>query len=225
MRHPLAVAALPLGALLVLPGCETNETVVVPTLVATCEARPASGRAPLSVSFLLGVTGAQGAFAVTIAYGDGDSGTNPDAPHTYASAGTYVASFTVATPTQSARCPVTVTVEAPLPPVNRPPDVVFETAPRAGGPNGDRITGPAPLTVRFDLCASSDPEGDVLYFMMDRDGNGAYDSGGTTGAYCRRSWTYAAGSWRPKVCVRELDASGQPLHEDQCRTYTVVAAP
>jgi PKD repeat protein len=86
------------------PGCQTEDSVVAPALGATCEARPPSGEAPLAVSFVLGISGAEGSFTVRISYGDGTTGTNPDLPHTYATAGSYTASFEVATATQSARC-------------------------------------------------------------------------------------------------------------------------
>lgn len=223
MRRPLAAAAL--AALAALPGCQEDK-VVAPSLALTCEARPASGTAPLPVSFLLGVSGAEGSFGVSIAYGDGASGTNPDAPHTYTSAGTYVAAFTVTTASQSALCSTTVTVSAaPPPPANRPPDPVFKTTPDAGGSNQDRISGAAPLAVRFNLCATSDPEGDPLWFSMDFDGDREFDAEGTTGAWCRRDWTYAAGTWRPRVCVHDMTASLDALHEDQCKSYTVTVTP
>jgi hypothetical protein len=222
MRRPLAAVAL--AALAALPGCQKDQ-VVAPSLAVTCEARPASGPAPLPVSFLLAVSGAEGTFGVSIAYGDGASGTNPDAPHTYASAGTYVAAFTVTSAAQSARCSTTVTVSAPPAPANRPPDPVFKTTPDAGGSNQDRINGTAPLGVRFNLCPTTDPDGDLLWFSMDFDGDRKFDSEGTTGAYCRRDWTYAAGTWRPRVCVHDMAASYEALHEDQCKSYTVTVTP
>ena len=223
MRRPLA--ALALAALAALPACQKDQ-VVAPSLGVTCEARPASGRAPLPVSFLLGVTGAEGSFGVSISYGDGVSGTNPDAPHTYVSAGAYVASFTVTTATQSARCSATVTIDAaPPPPANRAPDPVYKTTPDAGGSNQDRITGAAPLAVRFNLCASGDPDGDLLWFSFDFDGDRRFDAEGTTGAFCRRDWTYALGTWRPRVCVHDMTASYEALHDDQCKSYTVTVTP
>lgn len=228
MRRTLAVAVLPAAAALaVLPGCHKDE-VVSPTLVATCEARPASGNAPLPVTFLVGVSGAEGAFGVSIAYGDGTTGTNPDATHTYAPAGTYLASFTVTTPTQSARCSAAVTVATgptptPTPGENQPPNPVFKTTPAASASN--KITGTAPLSVRFNMCATSDPEGDRLYFLMDFDGDGKWDSGGSTGANCRKDHVYAAGTWKPTMCVQDRDAADESIHDDQCRTYTVTVTP
>jgi len=225
MRRTLVVAALPVVALVLLPACK-DENVVAPTLVATCEARPGSGTAPLPVSFVVGVSGAAGSFAVAIAYGDGSSGTNPDAAHTYAAAGSYIASFTVTTATQSARCSATVTVTAPPPPpANLPPTPVFKSTPEAGGSNADRINGTAPLSVRWNMCPSSDPEGDILWFLYDFDGNGRFDREGTTGAFCRTDYVYAAGTWHTKLCVHDMGPGYEPLHPDQCKTFTVTVAP
>jgi len=209
------------------PGCQEEQTVTAPALAATCEARPISGPAPLVVSFLLGVSGAEGPFSVSVSYGDGASGTNPDAPHTYAAAGTFTAAFTVTTATQSARCSAAVTVQpgpspSPSPGANQPPKAVFKSTPDAVG---GTISGTAPLSVRFNMCASSDPEGDRLFFLMDFDGDGRFDLAGTTGAHCRSDHVYAAGTWRPRNCLRDVDTAGEALHDDQCHTYTVVASP
>jgi PKD repeat protein len=210
-------------------GCTKETTnVTAPTLSATCEARPASGAAPLPVSFLLSVAGAEGPMTVALSYGDGVSGSNPDTPHTYAAAGSYVASITVSTSTQTARCAATVTVSAgpqptPSPTGNQPPTPVYKTNPAA---SGSTISGRAALTVAFNMCQSSDPEKDPLYFSMDFDGDGRFDSGGTTGADCRRDYTYPApGTWTPRICLHDLGPDGAALHKDQCRTYTVSVTP
>jgi PKD repeat protein len=208
-----------------LPGCH-KQTITQPTLSASCQAQPASGAAPLAVAFLVSVAGAEGPFTVAVSYGDGASGSNPDLPHTYAGAGSYTASFTVTTATQSARCVAAVTVGAPsASPAggNRPPDAVFKTTPAAAG---SKISGTAPLTVRFNMCASSDPDGDGLYFLMDFDGNGKFDSGGTTGASCRQDHTYATvGTWNPELCLHDITPDRVPLHDDQCRSYVVETTP
>jgi PKD repeat protein len=225
---PRSVLACVAGALAALagPGCQEEETVTAPALSATCEARPASGTAPLSVSFVLSVAGAEGPFSVAVSYGDATSGTNPDLPHTYASGGTYTASFTVTTATQSARCAATVTVQpatsASPPTGNRPPTPVFKSTPAAVR---STISGTAPLSVRFNMCASVDPELDRLYFTMDFDGDGKVDRGGTTGANCRADHVYAAGTWSARNCLHDMDASGAALHDDQCKTYSVVVTP
>jgi PKD repeat protein len=200
--------------------------VTAPALSATCEARPSSGAAPLSVSFLLSVSGAEGPFSVTVSYGDGTTGSTPDASHTYAAGGSFTASFTVTTATQSARCSTSVSVApgtAPSPPSsNRPPTAVFKSTPDA---SGSTITGAAPLAVRFNMCASTDPDRDSMYFLVDFDGDGKFDSGGTTGAHCRIDHVYAAGTWKARNCLHDIDANGEALHDDQCKTYSVVVTP
>jgi hypothetical protein len=207
--------------------CNEGDTITAPTLSAACSASPAEGSAPLQVAFALNVSGAEGAASVQVSYGDGAAGTDPDAVHTYSEAGLYTASFTVTTATQSARCATTVDVSAgtgaaTLPSDgNLPPIVPFKTTPRAvaGG-----ITGTAPLDVRFNVCPTADPEGDTLYFTMDLDGDGHLDVRGSTGASCRETWTYAAGTWFAEVCVTDLGPDGRRLHPYQCEGYTIVAS-
>jgi len=220
---PRAMVAAALGVLL---GCE-GDTLVAPSLEASCGASPAAGTAPLLVRFTLNVAGAAGPFSVAVAYGDGEAGRDPDQPHTYVTPGAYTAAFTVTTETQSARCSVAVEV-SPLPltvePIeNTPPVAVFQTTPAARP--GDRIEGPAPLAVRFNMCASSDVDRDVLRFTMDFEGDGSNEVDGTTGGACRRDHTYAAGAYRPRVCVTDLRRDGSPAHPFQCRVYGLTAGP
>ena len=228
MNRRLLVAwvALALG-LVAGPGCQEKQTVVAPALSATCEVRPASGAAPLTVSFVLNVAGAEGPFAVGISYGDGGAGTNPDSPHTYVTAGSFTASFEVTTATQSARCAVPVTVTggttATVPPsANQPANAVFKSTPDAV--RGE-IAGTAPLAVRFNMCASTDPEKDTLYFLMDFDGDGKWEVRGTTGASCRRDSTYGLGTHRAVNCLTDVGPGQESLHPYQCRTYTVTVTP
>jgi len=204
------------------PGCNEGDTLVAPTLAAECSATPATGTAPLTVAFNLNVSGAQGAFTVAVSYGDGASGTSPDQPHTYAAPGTYTASFAVKTTLQSALCSTTVVASATPPPSNRPPDPVFKSTPAA---SGGRIRGAAPLTVTFNMCASTDPDKDLLWFQMDFTDDGHWDVKGTTGANCRHDHTYAAGTYAATNCVTDMDADGSFLDPFQCYGYTVVATP
>lgn len=206
-----------------LAACQ-EETPTTPALGATCEARPAAGPAPLVVSFLLGVSGAVGQVSVAVSYGDGQTGSSADAPHTYAAAGSYTASFDVRTPTQSARCSTAVTVTGSVPSSgsNQPPVAVFKTTP---ADVGRTITGKAPLVVSFNMCLTSDPEKDELYFLMDFDGDETFDFGGITGYHCRADRTYALGTWKAVNCVHDRDANRIPLHDDTCKAYTIVATP
>jgi hypothetical protein len=215
-RGILVVACLPA---LLLPACKDEEKVTAPTLASTCEARPASGAAPLAVSFLLNVSGAQGATTVQINYGDGQTGTNADAAHTYASAGTYTASFDVATQTQSARCTATVSVSGGPAGGNQPPVAVFKTTPTASGSTIKATS--SPLDVIFNMCPSSDPEGDQLYFLMDFDGDGHFDTGGITGAHCRSDHVYQTGTYTAEICLYDRDKNGKALHDDICKDYII----
>ena len=207
---------------LLLPACDEEQNPVAPTLSSTCEARPASGPAPLAVSFLLNVSGAQGATSVSISYGDGASGNNPDLPHSYMAAGTYTASFDVSTSTQSARCTAVVSVSGTNPASgNQPPNAVFKSTPAA---TGATITGSNPLDVTFNMCASSDPEGDQLYFLADYDGDGKFDFGGLTGGNCRSNHVYTTGNHTAEMCLYDPDKNGKALHDDICKTY-LIAVP
>lgn len=242
----LSVVSLGLAAALAGggSGCNRGDTITSPTLAALCTATPASGPAPLVVSFALSISGAEGSPAVAIVYGDGTSATNPDATHTYGTAGVYTASFTVTTADQTARCATTVTVSegtggtpgpgpAPSPtpgPEPTPPPVDGNFAPLASfetnpDPNRGRITGRAPFSVRFNMCLTSDPEGDTLWFTMDKEQDGHLEVHGSTGASCREDFVYAAGTWSAEVCVTDLDAESRRIHEYQCQVYTVVAKP
>lgn len=206
---------------LLLPGCDDEQNVTAPALSSTCEARPASGPAPLAVSFLLNVSGAEGPITVSISYGDGTSGTNPDTPHSYAAAGSYSAAFDIRTQTQSARCTAPVSVSGSNPTSgNQPPNAVFKSTPAV---SGGKITGPAsPLTVSFNMCASSDPEGDELYFLFDFDGDERFDFGGVTGGHCRVDHVYTTGTHEAVNCLYDRDTSRKALHDDICKTYLIV---
>ena len=74
---------------------------------------------------------------------------------------------------------------------NRPPVAVATASP---------TTGAAPLTVNFDGGGSSDPDGDILGYAWDLDGDGAYDDSTAT----RPTWTYTAdGSYAVKLPVTD----------------------
>lgn len=226
MPHRLARVLLACLLALVLPACQEDQLPPTsPALSATCEARPSAGAAPLAVSFLVSVAGAEGSLLFAIGYGDGATGTNPDAPHTYTEQGSYTVVFNVSTPTQSARCTTTVDVSGGATPQsggNQAPNAVFRTDPAAVG---GTIAGKAPLSVHFEMCPTSDPEGDELYFWMDFEGDGKVDFKGITGFHCRADHVYAAGTWRPLMCVYDRDADRNPLHDELCQVYTVAVTP
>jgi hypothetical protein len=208
-------------------GCH-HENVVAPSLSATCSVNPGAGPAPLTVSYILSVAGAQGPMTVQINYGDGTTGADPAAPHTYRNAGGYSASFNVQTATQSALCSAAVRVDAapqPAPsptPVasNSPPNAVFDTNP-APASNGS-FTGSPGLEITFNMCRSSDPDGDKMNFRIDFEGDGKFEVDGPTGADCRRPHTYSdIGVFSPRMCVTDLLPSLTPAHPYQCKSYVV----
>jgi PKD repeat protein len=221
MSRAFLAAAAAVSAFVLLSSCD-KEKPTAPSLQATCSALPGTGNAPLPVAFALTVAGAQGPFSVDISYGDGSAGSDPDAPHTYAAAGSYVASFTVRTATQSARCAATVAVAAAPVIANQAPVPVYKTVPEALGRS---LSGRAPYSIRFNECPTSDPESDRLWFSMDFDGDGHFDSSGLTGAACRQEHTYTAGTYFARICVHDVGPDDAPLHPDQCTTYTVVVTP
>jgi hypothetical protein len=75
------------------------------------------------------------------------------------------------------------------------------------------------------MCGSSDVDHDVLRWTMDFQGDGKDEVDGTTGGACRRDFTYAVGTWKPRICVTDLLADGSNAHAFQCKAYTVAATP
>jgi hypothetical protein len=227
-RTSLLMRIAVVGALGAVTGCDEKTTSEpTPALSVACAANPASGQAPLSVGFTVNVSGAQGAFSVAINYGDGTTGSSVASPHTYATAGSYTAAFSVSTATQSALCSTVVRVDAapapsPTPtPTNQAPSAVFRTTPEPGT-NGT-FRGGVPFAIDFNMCRSSDPEGDRLNFRMDFEGDGIWNVDGTTGGDCRREYTYTrVGTYTPRICVTDLLSSLQPAHPYQCQGWAVV---
>ena len=88
-----------------------------------------------------------------------------------------IAPTTVATP------PPTVTPTTLAPTANHAPNALLKT-------NPDPPNGTTPLTVNFDLCSSSDPDGDALSYFFD------FGDGTQTSGPCSVSHTYTATSLR-----------------------------
>lgn len=219
----LAFSAL-LPLLCVLPGCNHDNNPANPNgLTVTCAATPTSGPVPLSVGFSFHDEGAQGSSQVSIDYGDGAQGNDPFAGHVYRTPGSFSATFTVKTSTQTATCTTGVTatpVSTPVPSGNLPPNAAFKTDPDAVA--GGRIDGTAPFEVRFNMCPTVDPERDPMLFTMDFQGDGLLEVSGSTGGDCRRSFVYGPGAYRPRVCVTDLTGpGGAPRHSAQCQVYDV----
>jgi hypothetical protein len=231
MRLTRAAVAL----MLLAPAACREESPAATSLSATCSATPASGAVPLVVHFALNVVGAQGQLDVAINYGDGRAGTDITAAHTYAAPGTYSVAFNVSTPSQSALCSTVVRADAAPPPgpaatpsptprptpggPNQAPFAVFRTVPAAS--LASEIVGRNSLLVEFNMCPTSDPEHDPLQFTMDFEGDGRDEVSGRTGGDCRRGRTYGVGTYRPRVCVTDLNEGLAPIHGFQCKSYTV----
>jgi uncharacterized repeat protein (TIGR02543 family) len=100
-----------------------------------------------------------------------------------------------------------VTTTTTLAAENRPPAAVFRVSP-------DPPAGLTPLSVQFNMCPSSDPDGDTLQFRFDF-GDGSNERG-----RCRMEHMYpTAGDYVAEGCVSD----GQPGHE-RCQTFRVRAA-
>ena len=209
MRTPTATGALALvtaTVCLALAGCGSAGSISAPSAVAlsmTCSASPTSGVAPLIVG--LAVQLSPPTASVVVQYGDGTSGVNPEAAHTYKNPGSYNLVVNATSGSQNATCQNVITVSAPPPkPPNQPPVIRFHVSPNPP-------TGPAPLDVNLNLCQSSDPDGDQLRFHFDF-GDGTEDEG------CRVTHTYSHGTFTAKACVTDT----QPGHE-VCQTVVVNA--
>lgn len=230
-----AGAGLVAALLLAVGGC--NDSATEPDLTATCSASPSSGTAPLAVAFTLNVGGVS-SFDVSINYGDGTTSSALNLAHVYQNGGGYTATFSVSSGGRSAVCSTAVNVTGgptspspsppspsptPTPGENQPPHPVYRTNPKPGP--GDVFSGRAPFAIEFSMCASTDADVDVLLWTMDFEGDGKTEVHGSTGGSCRRTNAYAAGNYRPEVCVTDLDRSGQPRHDFQCKRYTVQVTP
>jgi PKD domain len=205
------VAALGIVALgLLCAGCgDDGGNATSPSSLGsslTCVVSPEAGPAPLIVSLAVKVK----PFVPTIlfiSYGDGTSGNDPNAAHTYTAPGSYRVTVTATAEAQTLDCQSTVTVSAPSPgPPNRAPVAGFRTDPSPP-------VGPAPLDLGINLCQTVDPDGDRMVFHFDF-GDGVRSTPGV----CRARHVYSRGSYTAKACVTD----GLPDHET-CREFNVEA--
>jgi len=149
-------------------------------LEVSCSATPTAGPVPLTVQFSATISGAgEGSPVLSWSFGDGTAASVATAARTYIAPGVYNAGAEVRSGGRRSSCNVTITAQSPprpaLPP-NAPPVARFKTNPNP--PAGTR-----PLTVDFNACQSSDPDGDRLLFRFDVF-DGLYDS-----HHCRREHT------------------------------------
>jgi hypothetical protein len=125
-----------------------------------------------------------------------------------------VAANTTTTTLAPAATTTTTTTTTQTPRANRAPVAVLTTTP-------DPPSGPDPLTVEFDLCRSTDPDGDRLNFFFNF-GDGANSSDG-----CLVSHTYSGtfrGTGQLRKADRSYNAEACVVDESgasQCRTRTV----
>lgn len=94
------------------------------------------------------------------------------------------------------------------PPVNEPPVAKLTATPSSGT---------APLAVRLDGTSSYDPDGTIVKYEFDVDGNGTWDVSNGNGI---ADWTYQEGSWTPML--RVTDNSGAMATTS---TIVTLAAP
>ena len=171
---------------------------------AAIAAYPASGQAPLKVSF--DGTGSRDDVGVTAwlwNFGDGSGGEGKVAEHTYASKGSYLATLTAMDAAGNlgrAQKQITVTAAAD----DTPPHAAFTAAPQAGV---------APLKVHLDAAASTDDTG-ITAYAWDL-GDGARASGGAVDHLFASAGSYT-------VTLTVADAAG---NTDSATLAVAVAAP
>jgi hypothetical protein len=193
------------GSILLAGACgDDGDNPAAATLALTCSASPSSGTAPLAVAFNIGLTGPVD--FVEIQYGDGSTGGDPSAGHLYANPGSYQATVTARGAGAQQSCRMTISAQARST-LNSPPDARFLFNPRPAD-------GPAPLRVVANMCESTDPDGDDLFFTYVW-GNGGFHDGGR----CVMDHTYRRGVYELRVCVGDQ----QPGHVDVCQTRNVIA--
>jgi hypothetical protein len=163
----------------------------------------------IGTAAVVGIVGAGAAAVGTTAVVVSNNNNNNDTTTTIASSvntTTTLAPVTTTTPTTT------------LPKVNHAPNAVLKVTP-------DPPQGIGPLTVTFNMCASSDPDGDPLSYFF------TFGDGATASGSCTETHTYAAGPFREASGggVRALDSSYNfegsavdPGGLSQTRTRTVV---
>src|SRR5207247_189414 len=140
-------------------GLSSSKTVAITVIaanqapVARAAATPASGVAPLLVSFSsAGSSDADGSIqSYSWASGDTTTSTSPNPSHTYSTKGNYTATLVVTDNGGLSSPAATVAITA----TNQPPVARATATP---------ISGVAPLAVSFSSAGSSDPDGGILSY-------------------------------------------------------------
>jgi len=166
-----------------VPAAGTNRP---PTASAT--ATPASGTAPLAVTFSsAGSSDPDGTIAsYSWSFGDGGKATGATVSHTYTTAGTYTATLVVTdNGGLTGNATVTVTVSQAA---NKAPIAIVSATPTSGN---------APLAVSFSSSGSHDPDGSISTYSWNF-GDGGTATGSTV------SHTYnAAGTYTARLTVTD----------------------
>lgn len=136
-----------------------------------------------------------------------------------------------AAPTASAVAAAATPAGPPsAPPGNQPPIAIFKVTPEPDRNGRGVIRGKSPFTVKFNMCASHDADGDGVLYTHDFDGDGIDELKGFGGNHCRVSHSYVfthvllvqAQRFEPRQCLTDTDpATGQHLHPKQCTSYVV----
>jgi hypothetical protein len=159
----------------------------------------AAGISPVLVG--AGIVGA-GAATAGVVYATGSSSTTT----------TTLGSGTTLTTQPPQQPPPTQGPPPTQPGENKPPVAVFSVSP-------DPPEGPAPLTVKFSMCGSVDPDGDPLSYAFDF-GDGAKATGS-----CSASHTYTSPSFARRFAAgsygASLTVSDGVVGHDRTRNYGV----
>ena len=161
--------------------CSQAITVTQTSIVLTCDANPASGVAPLTVTFTVTATGAPSTYSFLWDFGDGTTSVVQNPTHEYATPGLYHASVTVKSGGQTAQCQKDVSATQLL----------------TIGCNASLTSGTPPLQVNFTSWAAG---GTGIYSFSWDFGDGT--SG--TGAYAIHTYTQA-GNYTATVTVTSGD--------------------
>jgi len=184
---------------------------------ASLTAAPAYGDAPLTVSFdASGSSDPDGTIRYYLWDFDGDGGYErttftPTTAYTYTAVG--MIKVTVAAVDDegaygTARVWIVVSV-----PGNTAPTASLAAAPAYGD---------APLTVSFDASSSSDPDGSIVEYEWDFDGDGAWDSCGDSSS-AQHGYS-APGAWKARVRVTD-NKGAQAAATAEVRANEVLVGP
>ncbi|RIH82294.1 VCBS repeat protein [Calidithermus terrae] len=192
-------------------GLESNKTVSVtvtssqpnrPPVISSFAGTPASGAAPLQVTFSWAISDPDGNALTckldvdndgSFEYTLGNCTSSSTQKHTYGSAGSYTAKLVVSDPANaSAQQTATVTVSSP------------NQAPAVNSFSASPSSGTAPLTTTFSWNVS-DPDGDSLTCKLDVDNNGTFEytlDNCTSGSSQQHTYG-AAGSYTARLVVTD----------------------